>query len=148
MPRARSSGGTAGSERSPQWQAKSCDFGMDAADLQADAGPSSASGSSKEWIGTYEYMPPEATGKKPERFGTVCSASDVFSFAVMLWEMLFGRRVRTGFPGYPDSMARVWVNEAGREERPQVSDVGEWKEDMRTIAQWMLNGLRPSAAAS
>ena len=57
------------------------------------------------------------TGKKPQQFGAVCPASDVFSFAIMLWEMLFGRRVRTGFPGYPDSMARVWINEGGNEER-------------------------------
>ena len=36
------------------------------------------------------------------KFGDPCSASDIFSFGMMLWEMLARERTYTAFPGVAD----------------------------------------------
>ena len=121
-----------GTEAQPEWEAKIADFGMDADDLQAGkdhqaavaADKEAASGShNKMWLGTFEYMSPEATGKNRGKFGNAGAAADVFSFGVMLWEMLFGMRVRKGMT--TDAVA-----------------------DTQTIAVWMYNGRRPEIPES
>jgi serine/threonine protein kinase len=82
----------------------------------------------KTWIGTFEYMSPEATGQEPLKFGSPGNAADVYSFGMMLWEMLFGMRVRKGFPSR--EMNHMYVD-------------GVQTEDLKTVARWMLNGDRP-----
>lgn len=47
--------------------------------------------------GTYEYMSPECYSRK---FGEPCSASDVFSFALVLWELYSGQRIYSAW--WPD----------------------------------------------
>ena len=70
----------------------------------------------------FEHMSPEATGHWQTLRHDVSSASDVFSFGLVLWEMLVGMRVRRGFPDR---------YHAAIEERVQ------------SIALWMLDGSRP-----
>jgi serine/threonine protein kinase/ankyrin repeat protein len=124
-----------GTDAQPEWQAKIADFGMDAGDLQAstDAEDQLANlhrpgSQNKTWVGTYEYMSPEATGQDAGTFGTAGNAADVYSFGMLMWEMLFGMRVRKGFPG--KEMNHVYV-------------AGVQTEDLKTVARWMLNGDRP-----
>ena len=74
--------------------------------------------------GTWEYMPPECWKR---RFGKPDFASDIFSFGMMLWEMLARVRIYTAFPGVadipkPDGTANVEL-----------------------VAARIANGQRPSA---
>ena len=55
-------------------------------------------------------------------------ASEVFSFGVVLWEMLLGMRVRKGFPG--------------RELGSMTVD-GKREENLQSVAEWMFDGSRP-----
>ena len=129
-----------GTETQPEWEAKICDFGMDAEDLQAgnkdnqdvlraesNARPGSQN---KIWLGTFEYMSPEATGQDHRKFGRTGAPSDVFSYGIMLWEMLFGMRVRKGF--------------GDRDLGSTVNKAGERVEDLKPVAVWTMNGSRPT----
>lgn len=49
--------------------------------------------------GTWEYMAPECWKRK---YGKPGFASDIFSFGLMLWEMVARMRVYTVFPGVAD----------------------------------------------
>eukprot|EP01046_Picozoa_sp_COSAG06_P037491 COSAG06_NODE_4236_length_4443_cov_2.395718_2_plen_488_part_00 len=128
-----------GTEEWPEWEAKIADFGMDAEDSQAKSTVEFSTGSNSPrpgsqntmWIGTFEYMSPEAAGQNREKFGTVGKAADVYSFGVMLWEMFFGMRVRKGFPD--KEMNYIYPN-------------GVKTEDLKTVARWMVHGERPEIA--
>jgi serine/threonine protein kinase len=101
-----------GTEAAPDWEALIDDFGV--CDYSFP-------------VGTFEYMSPEATGKSAT-LGGVSNASDVFSFGVVLWEMLLGMRVRKGF--------------SGREVGTIVVD-GKRMENLQSVAEWMFDGSRP-----
>jgi hypothetical protein len=78
-------------------------------------------------------MSPEATGQNPLKFGSPGNAADVYSFGMMLWEMLSGKRVRTGFAGRDETDINYVNNPA----------TGGRVQDLKTVARWMLNGDRP-----
>jgi hypothetical protein len=80
--------------------------------------------------GTYEYMPPECYQRQ---YGEPCFASDIFSFGLMLWEMVSRSRIYRSFPGFEDD-----------DEAPSITgDDGKKAVDMRMIAQRLTNGQRP-----
>ena len=123
----------------PTWVCKVADFGM-------------PDGDDSTWAGTSEYMSPEATGQlKPAP--TIGPKVDVFSFGIVLWEMLAWKRVRFGFDAEPLS---VWVDkETGEHFRDDTGMPGsgpveappgtetELQEDYRSVAMWMMKGERP-----
>eukprot|EP01046_Picozoa_sp_COSAG06_P036570 COSAG06_NODE_4045_length_4634_cov_7.279603_1_plen_714_part_00 len=138
-----------------QWQAKIADFGMEAEDDHQPPGDGVSSliktskshselerpnQTSKTWVGTYEYMSPEATGQNCERFGdTVEQPADVYSFGIMIWEMIAGQRVRTGFAGRDADNDIDYMNDPKTGGRVQ---------NLKTVARWMLNGERPQLYAA
>lgn len=131
-----------GADSDPVWEARVADLdgGTDLSKHHSDAdGNGSDAGepagsTDKPWQGTYEYMSPECTGQDREKYGQVGSAADVFSFAVMLWEMLMGKRVRQGFP---DNQLGFVTNKKGRR-----------VEDLKSVARWLLAGKRPEIYAA
>ena len=96
---------------------------------------------------------PEATGQlKPTL--EIGQAADVFSFAIVLWEMLAWHRVRQGFGDA--TLQSVWVTEDGEELRGEngmpgalpedgVPEGAYQREDMRSVTVWMMKGARPEA---
>ena len=81
-------------------------------------------------------------------------AADVFSFAIVLWEMLAWHRVRLGFGDA--TLQTVWVTEDGEELRGEngmpgtlpedgVPEEAYQREDMRSVTVWMMKGARPKA---
>ena len=68
-------------------------------------------------FGTHEYMAPECF---KEKFGRPGKPSDVFSFAIILWEMFARRRVYTAFPGVDEIVDKKHLEETG-ERRVDVS---------------------------
>jgi serine/threonine protein kinase len=129
-----------GADSDPVWEARVADLdgGTDLSKHESDAagngsdGGKPAGSAGKPWQGTYEYMSPECSGQNREKYGQVGSAADVFSFAVMLWEMLMGKRVRLGFP---DNQLD-FTNKNGRR-----------VEDLQSVAVWLLAGQRPEVHA-
>eukprot|EP01046_Picozoa_sp_COSAG06_P030513 COSAG06_NODE_2902_length_6117_cov_3.107843_2_plen_476_part_00 len=84
--------------------------------------------------GTWEYMPPECYQRQ---YGEPCFASDIFSFGLMLWEMVSRSRIYRSFPGFEDD-----------DEAPSITgDDGKKVVDMRMIAQRLANGQRPKQSA-
>jgi serine/threonine protein kinase len=84
--------------------------------------------------GTWEYMPPECYQRQ---YGEPCFASDIFSFGLMLWEMVSRSRIYKSFPGFEDD-----------DEAPSITgDDGKKAVDMRMIAQRLANGQRPKPSA-
>ena len=152
----------AGTQADPHWICKVADFGMDgdetessdgAVTLVRTASPSVKATTSGDWTGTPEYMSPEATGQlKPTL--KIEQAADVFSFAIVLWEMLAWHRVRLGFGDA--TLQTVWVTEDGEELRGEngmpgttpedgVPEGAYQREDMRSVTVWMMKGARPKA---
>eukprot|EP01048_Picozoa_sp_COSAG05_P006692 COSAG05_NODE_445_length_9773_cov_4.588071_9_plen_543_part_00 len=79
--------------------------------------------------GTPEYMAPEAWHRK---YGTPGTASDVFSFGVILWEIYSkGQRPYTGFEGAP------------HENMPQTVSEGKLIDDINAVPRWYAEGARP-----
>ena len=112
------------------WVARVADFGMAAAKETPD------------WVSTYMWMPPEATGLNKEKdrpkgtpFGELGPwlgpQADVFSFEIMTW-MIFARAYR-------------WfeVGDSSRELPTTTTKDGATQEDMRQVARWYFNGERP-----
>ena len=85
--------------------AKLADFGMSITDemqtLVSTAEPTNiqASVKGKTSFGTWEYMAPECWKRK---YGKPGLASDIFSFGLMLWEMVARSRVYKAFHGVAD----------------------------------------------
>ena len=151
----------AGTQADPHWICKVADFGMDgdetessdgAVTLVRTASPSVKATTSGEWTGTPEYMSPEATGQL--KSVEVGQAADVFSFAIVLWEMLAWHRVRLGFGDA--ALQTVWVAKDGEELRGKhgmpgtlpedgVPQGAYQREDMRCVTVWMMKGARPEA---
>eukprot|EP01046_Picozoa_sp_COSAG06_P006623 COSAG06_NODE_313_length_17764_cov_4.287235_5_plen_587_part_00 len=79
------------------------------------------------FVGTHEYMSPEATGLDIERFGPIGPPADVYSFGISMWEICYQKRVFTGFPGLEPAPGKpsvdteqVAVVMANNEERPEI----------------------------
>ena len=99
-----------------------------------------------DWIGTYLFMPPEATHKNTEdghKFGEIGLPADVFSFGIMCYVVMTGKVF-----WFEDdrTLPEVWQNERGVEDRSvdgrgaEPSPNGQWVEDMRQCALWYYNG--------
>lgn len=97
------------------------------------------------WIGTYLYMPPEATGLNAEKgypkggivtepADPLFGAPDSFSFGVMFLIMMT-RDAR-------------WFESDGLELPSMTGKDGKLVEDMKTIARWYYHGTRPQFEAS
>ena len=81
-------------------------------------------------IGTWEYMPPECWKLK---YGSPDKPSDIFSFGLMLWEMIAKSRVYKAFPGFDyEATAPTVTAENGR----KTADVAK-------VAAWLAGGQRP-----
>ena len=71
--------------------------------------------------GTHGYMAPEAWHRD---YGAPCAKADVFSFAVILWELYTQRRPHTGFTQFEPEMGHTpadttqWMADKGQ--RPQI----------------------------
>ena len=120
----------------PAWTAKLAAFG---ALVNETAGAEKAdqhrgSTQAAQWLGTYLWMPPKATGLNTERGypkGRICvepdehtvgsqfGSSDWFSFGIMLWEMLEQELPHAGLgEAFSEELiAQVWVNDSGCEDR-------------------------------
>eukprot|EP01046_Picozoa_sp_COSAG06_P001620 COSAG06_NODE_54_length_27948_cov_234.398671_21_plen_488_part_00 len=84
--------------------------------------------------GTWEYMPPECYQRQ---YGEPCFASDIFSFGLMLWEMVSRSRIYRSFPGFEDD-----------DEAPSIiGDDGKKVVDVGLIARRLANGQRPKPSA-
>jgi serine/threonine protein kinase len=111
---------------------KLADFGMvyeapTTADAQEQAGQGQV-------YGTWEYMPPECYQRQ---YGEPCFASDIYSFGLMLWEMVSRSRIYSSFPGFEDD-----------DEAPSITgEDGKKAVDMRLIAQRLANAQRPKQSA-
>ena len=149
------------------WTAKLADFGAlvsETPTASADGdGQHGGSTQTAQWLGTYLWMPPEATGMNAEKGypkGRICAepdqpdstfgASDWFSFGIMLWEMVTRQLPNEGmgeaFQG--DLIDKVWVRANGQEDRTikhgqSTSGGGQWKEDFRAVAKAYFHGNRP-----
>ena len=113
--------GNVGDESKPQWVARVADFGMAAAQKRPD------------WVGTYLFMPPEATQLNTddgERFGPLGPAADVFSFGIMVWVVFAGEY--RWFEGTRQITEKVAAGPGGV---PQ--------EDYKQVARWYYHGQRP-----
>eukprot|EP01045_Picozoa_sp_COSAG04_P045810 COSAG04_NODE_16260_length_505_cov_0.761084_1_plen_167_part_11 len=82
-------------------------------------------------IGTWEYMAPECWKRK---LGEPGFASDVFSFGMMLWEMVARVRVYTAFPGIDDMV-----------DKKHLEETGETRADVSIVAARLASGQRPEA---
>eukprot|EP01046_Picozoa_sp_COSAG06_P024420 COSAG06_NODE_1989_length_7901_cov_61.871203_6_plen_1247_part_01 len=149
----------------PTWTAKLADFGalVSETPTASAVGDEQHGGSTQtaQWLGTYLWMPPEATGMNVEKDypkGRICAepdqhtfgASDWFSFGIMLWEMVTHQLPNEGmgeaFQG--DLIDKVWVRANGQEDRTikhgqSTSGGGQWKEDFRAVAKAYFHGNRP-----
>ena len=101
------------------------DFGMD---VDEDEEPG---GDEKEDTpyGTWEYMAPECLKRK---FGRPVFASDVFSYAIILWELWARRRVYTGFLNMDENIDKAHLRETG-----------ESRVDVKLVASRMAADQRP-----
>eukprot|EP01088_Endostelium_zonatum_P008736 TRINITY_DN21893_c0_g1_i1.p1 TRINITY_DN21893_c0_g1~~TRINITY_DN21893_c0_g1_i1.p1 ORF type:complete len:540 (-),score=115.33 TRINITY_DN21893_c0_g1_i1:34-1653(-) len=72
-------------KRGPQWLAKICDFGLAREDSNQD--PNAASKLTYTVVGTNEWMAPEVALQRDYD-----KSSDVFSFGIVLWEIVTRRR--------------------------------------------------------
>eukprot|EP01046_Picozoa_sp_COSAG06_P039371 COSAG06_NODE_4642_length_4072_cov_6.437956_2_plen_841_part_00 len=105
---------------------KLADFGM-AYDTAADA-------MCNQVYGTWEYMPPECLKREHGEPGL---PSDIFSFGLMLWEMVAQSRVYRAFPGFEDD-----------DEAPTITrDDGKRAVNVRQIASRLAGGQRPAPSA-
>ncbi len=105
---------------------KLADFGM-AYDAAADA-------VHNQVYGTWEYMPPECLKREHGEPGL---PSDIFSFGLMLWEMVSQSRVYRAFPGFEDD-----------DEAPTITrDDGKKAVNVRQIASRLAGGQRPAPSA-
>jgi serine/threonine protein kinase len=86
-------------------------------------------------FGTWEYLSPECYKRK---YGTPCCKSDIFSFGVMIWEMVARTRPYKAFPGFEDD-----------DEAPTVwnSELQKHAVDVSLIAERLARGQRPLASA-
>ena len=105
-----------------------------------------------DWIGTYLFMPPEATQKNKQdsyKFGQIGLPADVFSFGIMCYVVMTGKVF-----WFEDdrTLPEVWQNERGVEDRSvdgrgaEPNPNGQWVEDMRQCALWYYNGARTHTA--
>eukprot|EP01046_Picozoa_sp_COSAG06_P021229 COSAG06_NODE_1586_length_9011_cov_83.566652_3_plen_866_part_00 len=105
---------------------KLADFGM-AYDAAADA-------MCNQVYGTWEYMPPECLEREHGEPGL---PSDIFSFGLMVWEMVARSRVYRAFPGFEDD-----------DEAPTITrDDGKRVVNVRQIASRLAGGQRPAPSA-
>ena len=73
--------------------------------------------------GTWEYMAPESWKRK---YGKPGFESDIFSFGMMLWEMVARKRIYSGFPGfYQDKFAPTSINEKTGKKEIDVKQIAE-----------------------
>ena len=88
--------------------------------------------------GTWEYISPECLKPKYRKHHKPGPKSDVFSFGIMLWEMVARDRPYTAFPGFDDD-----------DEAPRAyDDDGKLVVDVKIIAQRLADGQRPAASVS
>eukprot|EP01046_Picozoa_sp_COSAG06_P026184 COSAG06_NODE_2241_length_7269_cov_9.419944_2_plen_449_part_00 len=88
--------------------------------------------------GTWEYISPECLKPKYRRYHKPGPQSDVFSFGIMLWEMVARARPYTAFPGFEDD-----------DDAPRTyDDDGKLVVDVKIIAQRLADGQRPATSAS
>jgi serine/threonine protein kinase len=153
----------------PSWTAKLADFGALVSDTPtcSTAGDEQHGGSTQtvQWLGTYLWMPPEATGLNAQKGypkGRICAepdkqtpdstfgASDWFSFGIMLWEMVTRQLPNEGMGEafQSDLVDKVWVRANSQEDRTikhgeSTSGGGQWKEDFRAVAKAYFHGSRP-----
>ena len=118
-------------------QAKLTDFG-----LAHDPNSTLAATTMNAAAGTCAYMAPEQFGSD-EDGARITKASEVYSFAIVLWELLHGGRPWDGLPPY-----RIMAN-VSREVRPTVSEAlpdGVLRQVM--VACWAADAdARPTFAA-
>eukprot|EP01046_Picozoa_sp_COSAG06_P070153 COSAG06_NODE_19483_length_836_cov_1.118046_1_plen_211_part_01 len=121
-----------------------------------------------EWLGTYLWMSPEATGSNVQNGypkGRVCAdrskesadsifgASDWFSFGIVVWEMWMKQLPHKGLGLATDDEGhltqQVWVRDSdGKEDRDVIrgnepAGGGQWTEDLRAVAKAYYHGNRP-----
>eukprot|EP01046_Picozoa_sp_COSAG06_P012520 COSAG06_NODE_738_length_12674_cov_107.030934_3_plen_434_part_00 len=88
--------------------------------------------------GTWEYISPECLKPKYRKHHKPGPKSDVFSFGILLWEMVARARPYTAFPGFDDD-----------DEAPRTyDDDGKLVVDVKIIAQRLADGQRPAASVS
>lgn len=122
-----------------QWVAKVANFGLLVPDATA-------------WVGSPMYMAPECCGTNETI--TPDKSADVFSFAILCWEMFTRQTVRSQFADL--EFPRVWVPADGKEGRdahlptgqPRRQETGQWREDMRVIAKAYCDARRPIIPAT
>ena len=100
------------------------DFGMDDDDEEQGNGEAEDTP-----YGTWEYMAPECLKRK---FGRPVFASDVFSYAIILWELWARRRVYTGF-----------LNLEYNIDKAHLKETGESRVDVKLVANRMAADQRP-----
>ena len=119
-----------------QWVAKVANYG-----LAVPGGPTA-------WVGNPCYMAPEwATGSDDS--ASPDKPADVFSYAILVWEMFTRQHVRSQFPDLEVPRGRASADgQDQRDTHPDGHDrqheaVGQRPEDVRVIAAAYYEGRRP-----